>query len=176
MRVGRWYATAFLSVSVFLSGSSSEILLSAQESSGRPVRLPPWPCRLVVKPTLLDVVVDGFKRSPTLQRQCDELAAARAVVALQWGTTDSQSRAISHMDLRDGVVVAWVHIPPVTEAIEYVGHELQHVLEKVRGLDFAAEAKRPGSGVWRAFGGFETEAAIDAGRQVAQEVRESKRR
>jgi hypothetical protein len=129
-----------------------------------------------VKPTLLDVVADGLERSPTLQRLCHALAEARAVVALQWGTSDSQSRALGRMQVRDGVVVAWIHIPPVPEAIEHVGHELQHVLEKVRGLDFEAEAKRRNSGVWRAFGGFETQAAIDAGRHVAREVRESKRR
>ena len=79
------------------------------------------------------------------------------------------------MEVRDGVVVAWIHIPPVPEAIEHIGHELQHVLEKVRGLDFEAAAERPGSGVWRAFRGFETQAAIDAGRQVAKEVKDSRR-
>jgi hypothetical protein len=79
------------------------------------------------------------------------------------------------MEVRDGVVVAWIYIPPVAEAIEHVGHELHHVLEKVGGLDFDAEARRPGSGVWRASGGFETQAAIDTGRQVAPEVQASKR-
>jgi hypothetical protein len=79
------------------------------------------------------------------------------------------------MEVRDGVVVAWIYIPPAAEAIEHVGHELQHVLEKVGGLDFEAEARRPGSGVWRASGGFETQAAIAAGRQVGSEVQQSKR-
>jgi hypothetical protein len=140
-----------------------------------PVSSRRWPCRLVVKPTLAGVVADGLERSLTLQRQCDALAEGRAVVVLQWGKTDSQSRALAQMELRDGVVVAWIHIPPVPEAVEHVGHELQHVLEMVRGVDFDAEAKRPGSGVWRAFGGFETKAAVDAGRRVARELRDFKR-
>ena len=66
-------------------------------------------------------------------------------------------------------------IPPVRDAIELVGHELHHVVEHVRGIDLNAAADRPGSGVWRAFGGIETQAAIDAGRQVAKEVRAAMR-
>jgi hypothetical protein len=74
------------------------------------------------------------------------------------------------MGRQDGVVVAYVAVPPVEEAVGYVAHELQHVLERIRGVDFAAESKRPGSGVWRAVGGYETQAAVDAGRQVWREV------
>jgi hypothetical protein len=136
-----------------------------------------WPCRLVIKPTLLEVVEDGWERSKTLQRQCDELAGARAVVVLEWGkAADSQLRAKAHVELRDGVVVARILIPPGSDAIELVAHELQHVIERVRGLDFKAESKRPGSGVWRAFHGYETTAAIEAGRQVAKELRDAPRR
>jgi hypothetical protein len=128
-----------------------------------------------VKPTLQDVVEDGWQRSPTFRRQCEDLAPFRAVVLLDWGSTDSQSRAISRMQLRDGVVVAKVTIPPVPEVMELVAHELQHVLEKAGGMDYELEANRPGSGVWRAFAGYETQAAIDVGRQVAREVQEARR-
>jgi hypothetical protein len=146
------------------------------QTSDKGARIPRWPCRLVVKPTLLGVVEDGWERSPTLRRQCDELAEASTIVVLEWDTTtDSQSRAKTQIDLRDGVVVAMIFIPPVPEAIELVAHELQHVLERVRRVDFEAESKRPGSGVWQAFGGYETKAAIDAGRQVAKELRNDPR-
>jgi hypothetical protein len=164
---------ASLAVSMVVLGSSLTIGLAREGQS--PARPPTRPCRLVVKGTLERVVDDGLERSPTLRQQCDELAAARAVVAMAWGRTDSQSRAISRMAVRDGVVVAVVSIPPVAEAIELVAHELQHVVEWTRGLDFDAESKRPGSGVWRAFGGWETQTAIDVGRQVAREVRDSRR-
>lgn len=140
-------------------------------------RVRPWPCLLVVKPTLLGAVEDGWQRSPTFRHLCEDLAAFGAVVLVEWGTTDSQSRALSRMQLRDGVVVAKVTIPlvPEVEVMELVAHELQHVLEVTRGLDFEVESKRPGSGVWRAFGGWETQTAIDLGRQVANEVREARR-
>ena len=162
-----------LALSLVVLGSSLAVGF-AQEGEGQ-ARARRWPCLLVVRPTLDRVVDDGLERSPTFRRQCEELAAARAVVALEWGRTDSQSRAISKMKVQNGVVVAVVSIPPVAEAIELVAHELHHVIERTRGLNFEAESKRADSGVWRAFGGYETQAAIDAGRQVASEVSEARR-
>jgi hypothetical protein len=112
----------------------------------------------------------------TLQRQCRDLAHAGAVVTLAWGKTDPQSRASTRMAVAaDGVVVAYVSVPPVSEVIELVAHELEHVIERAHGVNLEAESKRRGSGVWRAYGGFETQRAIDAGRQVAQELQESRR-
>ena len=154
---------------------------NASASSGHqdsaPARIPPWPCRLIVKPTLLGVVEEGWERSPTLRHQCRELAEAPSVVVLEWRKSpDSQSRASTRMG-RDsaGVVVAMVSVPPVSHAIELVAHELEHVLERARGLDLAAESRRRGSGVWQAFSGFESQRAIDVGRQVAREVEASRR-
>jgi hypothetical protein len=51
-----------------------------------------------------------------------------------------------------------------------LAHELQHVIEKARGLDVEAEAKRPDSGVWKAAGGYETQGAVAVSRQVAAEL------
>ncbi len=146
--------------------------VSVSAGDARPARIPQWPCRLVLKPPLLGVVEAAWQRSATLQRQCRALAGARAVVVLEWGKTDSQSRAMTRMAVdAGGVVIAYVTIPPVSEAIELVAHELEHVIEKAHGVELDAESKRRGSGVWRAYGGFETQRAIDAGRQVAKELR-----
>ena len=43
-----------------------------------------------------------------------------------------------------------------------------------KGTGSAAESRRRDSGVWRAFDGFESQRAIDVGRQVAREVEESR--
>jgi hypothetical protein len=75
------------------------------------------------------------------------------------------------METRDGVVVASVKVPPVGDNIVLMAHELQHVIEQTQGLDFAAQARLAGSGVWRSPGGYETQAAIDVSRQVADELR-----
>lgn len=149
----------------------------SEQQDPTPVRIPPWPCRLVVKPTLLGVVEEGWERSPTLRQQCRELGDASSVVVLEWRQTrDSQSRASTRMGTNiAGVVVARVYVPPVGHAIELVAHELEHVLEKTRGQDLATESRRRGSGVWQAFDGFESQRAIDIGRQVAREVDQSRR-
>ena len=149
--------------------------VSAQ-SHDKPGRVSPWPCRVVVKPTLSGVFEKGWRRSRTLQRQCRDLADAGAVVVLEWGRPDSQLRAVTTMKFaEDGVVVAHVLIPPARNALELVGHELEHVIERAQGLDHATESKRRGSGVWETHGIFETQRAIDAGRQVAKELNERPR-
>jgi hypothetical protein len=150
-----------------LGGPAGQSSQPAEKSAE--VRL--WPCRLVVRPTLLGVIEEGWKRSPTLRQQCEDLGAARAVIVLAWGKTDSQSHATTEIQ-RDsgGVVAARVTIPPVHNALELVAHELEHVLETVRGVDHEAESRRQRSGVWRAFGGFETGGAIESGRQVWKEA------
>jgi hypothetical protein len=133
-------------------------------------RISRHPCRLVVKGTLLAAVERGIDVSPTLRRQCQDLAEARAVVSIEWDQPKAPWYARTRMNEVDGVMVAWIGVPPVAEAVGYVGHELHHVIEQIRGLDYEAESKRPDSGVWRAVGGYETQAAIDAGRQVWREV------
>jgi hypothetical protein len=80
---------------------------------------------------------------------------------------------------QDGVIVARIFVPTGLDTMELVAHELQHVLERTRGLDHKAEANRPASGVWRAVGAreaYETQAAIDAGREVINELRNTPRR
>jgi hypothetical protein len=143
------------------------------EKSHQPGRVSRWPCVLVVESPLREVLEDAWDRSPTFRQQCDELAAAHAVVVLQWGDADSLSRAKTRMERRDGVIVAMVTVPTGSDTVELVAHELHHVLEKVRGLDHKSEARKTGSGVWRSDGGrevYETQAAIDAGRHVAKEL------
>lgn len=142
---------------------------TAQEAK-RPARASPWPCRLIPASTIRPVVARGMERSETMRRQCEELAAARAVVVFEWGVMDSQSHARTEMAVRGGVVVASVKLPPLGDVLVLMAHELQHVIEQTRGLDFTVEAKRAGSGVWLALGGYETQAAVDVGRQVAKEL------
>ena len=140
-------------------------------------RVSPWPCRLIPVAKLRSVIEMGMERSEPIRRQCDELAAARAVVDLDWDTaTDSQSHARSKMGVHGGVVAATVKLPPLGDTIVLLAHELQHVIEQTRGVDLAAEAGRPGSGVWKASGGYETQAAVDVTRQVTRELRDYRKR
>lgn len=172
MPLAPWLAAALI--------ASSAIAQASAGIAGEQVEKPsvsPWPCRLIPVPSLRSVIEKGMERSETLRRQCDELALARAVVVLEWEPArDSQSHARTSMGLAGGVVAASVKLPPLGDAIVLLAHELQHVIEQTRGLDLAAEADRPGSGVWKAFGGYETQAAVDVSRQVIQELRDNRHR
>jgi hypothetical protein len=167
-----WLVAALIALSG-IAGSSTE---GAAKQSGTSARLSPWPCRLIPVPSLRSVIEKGMEQSETIRRQCDELANAGAVVALEWETaTDSLSQARTRMGLQGGVVVATVKLPPLGDTIVLMAHELQHVVEQTRGLDLAAEVRRPNSGVWQAYAGhYETRAAVDVSRKVAQELRDNR--
>jgi len=147
---------------------------AAQEAE-KPGKVRSWPCRLIPASTIGPVIERGMERSETLRGQCEELASARAVVVLEWGVMDSQSHAKTGMAVHGGVVVASVKLPPLGDTIVLMAHELQHVIEHTRGLDFPVEAKRAGSGVWLTLGGYETQAAVDVSRRVAKELSEYSR-
>lgn len=165
------FAPCWIAAVVVSSSSASASAQGLAPGAEQPAKPAPWDCRLIPVPSVRPVVVKGMERSETIRRQCEELAAAEAVVVLEWGVTDSQSRAKTAMEIRAGRVVASVKLPPLGDVVVLMAHELQHVIEQTRGLDFQAEAKRPGSGVWKAFGGYETQAAVDVSRQVAEELR-----
>jgi len=158
-------------VAAILWASCRSALAGDAAQKAPPATAPPWTCRLVPISSVRSVVERGLARSETIRRQCQELAAARAVVLLEWAAFDSQSHARTVMEIRDGVVVARMKLPPIGDNIVLMAHELQHVIEQTRGLDLRAEAKRVGSGVWASFGGYETQAAVDVSRQVADELR-----
>jgi hypothetical protein len=164
-----WSVAAVIVSSPSASASSRGV----EERSEQPAKALTWACRLIPTDTVRPVVQKGMERSETIRRQCEELAAARAVVVLEWGAmADSQLHARTAMEVRDGVVVARVKLPPLGEIIVLMAHELEHVIEQTRGLDLRAEARRAGSGVWRSVENYyETQAAVDVSRQVAEELR-----
>lgn len=164
--VVRWSVAASIVVSTVIAASAQ----SGPERQSKPAGGSRVPCRLIAGSTFDRVIARGWERSETFRGQCEELARARAVVVLEWATMDSQSQAKTGMAIHDGVVVATVKLPPVGDTIVLMAHELQHVIERTRRLDFDAEAKRRGSGVWKTFGGYETQAAVDVSRQVAKEL------
>lgn len=73
---------------------------------------------------------------------------------------------------RQGYAIhAEVHLPPSNALIELVGHEFEHVIEQIEGLDLKRLARVKGSGVREAEPRvFETDRAQSAGRVVAAEV------
>jgi hypothetical protein len=70
-----------------------------------------------------------------------------------------------------------VHLPPGTDYSELIGHEFEHLLEQVEGLDLRRLARVRGSGVWSVERElFESDRAQDAGRIVAAEFYKNRTR
>ena len=135
-----------------------------------------WPCLIIVKRPLLQVVESAWKGSGTFRRQCAALAARGAIAELRPGDEGSDFAARTGIAVTEGgVVVGRVMVPLNTKTVEYIAHELEHILERAEGVDLARESERRDSGVRRLLVGFETQRAIDNGRQVLREVRESLR-
>jgi Tol biopolymer transport system component len=114
-----------------------------------------------------------YGSSPTFRRQCRRLGAAPHVkVALRL----EELRRRPSFDARTvfrrqngAIVSADVFLSPSRNAVEFIAHEVEHVLEQLDGVDLEAQL---GSGhVWRRDdGAFETRRAAEAGRRVAREV------
>ena len=67
--------------------------------------------------------------------------------------------------LEDGRVVARVRVRHGRESVEVIAHELEHVLERIDGVQLALDALRRGSSTTLAGGAYETRRATDAGRR-----------
>jgi hypothetical protein len=139
---------------------------------------PVLPCRLLAHAHLRPLVEELWSRSVTFRQQCRRLAGAQAVVLLQGASAgetvwDAESRIGV---LGNGRVMARVRVRAGRESVEVIAHELEHVLERIDGVQLPLDALRRGSGTTVAGGAYETRRATDAGRQVAKEVRRTKPR
>ena len=134
-----------------------------------------WPCRLVVATELLPRVQMVWERSATFRQQCARIGRAGAIVLLRTATSVQIPRlALSRIGVSaDGVTVALVLVRRSADSVEHIGHELEHVIEYLEKVNLREELAEHGSGVTKSRVGYETDRAIDAGRRVAREVRQS---
>lgn len=131
------------------------------------------PANIVVAHDLARVLERIYQRSPTFRAQCDQIASADNLrVTIRIDTAmPSRCRAYTIVQRRGHDIVADVRLPPTNGLIELVGHEFEHLLEQIEGVDLKRLARVKGSGV-RALEGrfFETDRAQAVGRLVAAEM------
>lgn len=118
-----------------------------------------------------------LRASPTFRHQCARIGRTphlRAVVtrSLQPGKLMAAGAITRITRAQDGRLVAEVVLGQSGDYVTLLAHEFEHILEQLDGVDLAAMAARPGTGVRTLphAQGFETERAIAVGRQVAGEV------
>jgi hypothetical protein len=114
-------------------------------------------------------------QSIPFREQCARLASAPLLlvrVRIDVGLLDRSYRARSLIQRSStGLIIAWIDLPPNGSQIEWLAHELEHVLEQLDGVALPVLAER-GGGAWRtAADMFESSRAIRAGRAVAAEIR-----
>lgn len=131
------------------------------------------PSTIELAPGLQPVVKWVLEHSPRFREQCRTLAAAprlRATVSVAYGQNIGVSRArTAFRQTRAGGLDAEIEIRSASDISELLGHEFEHLIEQLDGVDLPALA-REGEARRLVDGAFETERAITAGQQVAGEV------
>jgi hypothetical protein len=121
------------------------------------------------------LVLEAAAMSETFRRQCATLArAAHLTVQIYFvgRMHTSLARATTEIWRRPGKgLMAIVHVPVSTDAIELLAHEFEHLVEELDGVCLQTMLANGEPGVTRnASGAYETFRAKRAGLQVAAEV------
>jgi hypothetical protein len=137
------------------------------------------PPNVVVSDTHRALLERMLQQSPTFRRQCVRIAAERKLfinIGFAPPYTRTDLRATTFISRQaNGRITASITIAPVHDTVEMIAHEFEHIIEQLDGVDLAARAARPRSGVHEQSGTpgvFETVRATRIGQRVAAEVRE----
>ncbi len=147
----------------------------AAEAIPTQLALPP---NLVVADAYRPLLESMLRNSPTFRRQCVRIAGEPALtvhLGVTPSTWRSDFRATTRVVRRpNGGLSAHIAIAPLNDLVELIAHEFEHVIEQLDGVDLAALAALPRTGVHAQAGMsdiFETVRATRVGQQVTAEVR-----
>ncbi len=110
--------------------------------------------------------------SPTFRQQCRVLAAVPALsinIRVVHRRLEAEPRAVAVMRHIDGTLAVDIQIRDASDFAELLGHEFEHVIEHLDGVNLGVLATRGGA-TRLDNGSFETRRAIAAGQQVSDEV------
>jgi hypothetical protein len=141
---------------------------------------PVLPATLAVPEMYRSLLEAMLLRSPTFRRQCRRIAAADgvAIVLRHSLTPESRFRATTRLITTSEGLVAYVNLSGTGghDPVELIAHELEHVIERLDGVDLRRLADLPRTRVHvRDGGAFETLRAQRTGLLVAREVRGASR-
>ena len=142
-----------------------------------PTQLSPPP-NIVVSDAYRALLDSMLRDSPTFRRQCLRIGAEATLIVylkVEPLRVRSDFRATTNVTRQpNGRLVAHIVIAPLTDVVELIAHEFEHVIEQLDGVDLVALAALPRSGVHEDAGfpeTFETVRATRMGRKVTAEVR-----
>jgi hypothetical protein len=166
--------------SVLIAFSSIVLLAPSSLPDERTVKLSPCDAPLPQLPSFVHlqeglepIVQWTLAHSPTFRQQCRVLSSAprlSVTVDVAVRPVGSYRRARgSFRQTASGGIAAAIVIYPSNDVPELLGHEFEHVIERLEGVDFDRESKK-GLALRMADGAFETARAVAAGRRVSGEV------
>jgi hypothetical protein len=134
---------------------------------------PSLPPNLLVPEVLRPLLTRMWRSSATFRRQCAQFAEHPEVtIRIALDPRTPHGRALSRVYLGEAGVRASVQIEMRDPAryVEYLAHELEHVLEQMDGTDRVRMARQHVDGVVNVDGVYETARARSVGRAVAREA------
>ncbi len=141
-----------------------------------PIHVSP-PSNVVVSEAYRGLLESMLRGSPTFRRQCLRIAAEpwlTVSIGLAPPSWPSAVRATTRVTRQpNGRMSAEIAISPVNDVVELIAHEFEHVIEQIDGIDLAARAALPRTGVDRhagMFDAFETVRATRVGQSVTAEL------
>ena len=136
------------------------------------------PANLLVTAIYQPLIESMLRDSPTFRRQCIRIAGEprlRVHLAINSAPLRSGVRATTRVTRNaEGHVSAIINIGAVQDTEELIAHELEHIIEQLDGIDLAARAAMPHTGVTEigyAANMFETTRAKRVGLKVVSELR-----
>jgi hypothetical protein len=123
-----------------------------------------------------ELIESMLERSPTFRRQCLRIANASGLtITIRTLHPYAAGTARARTDIvraDGGRMIATVFIGPLHDVAELIGHELEHIIEQIDGVDLRVRSAVPGTGVHVCVdGSFETIRAVRTGVLVARETR-----
>jgi hypothetical protein len=130
------------------------------------------PANIEMASGLEKILATIYRGSPTFRAQCDRIASDPALsVFLRVDTAiPSSCQAFTRFSKQGRSLHADVHVPPSNAMVMMVGHEFEHIVEQLDGLDMQTLSRVRGSGVYEPSPAvYESVRAQRAGRTVSKE-------
>ena len=132
------------------------------------------PSNLTIAKSLRPVAEMMLKRSAIFRRQCLRIADAPHLtisIGRFHPLPSDRARARTRFSRRDGAIHAEVEIAPLTDMVELIAHEIEHVIEQLDGIDLKLQASLRGTAASLCpDGSFETVRAVRTGLAAVREV------
>ena len=151
----------------------TEALRLSSRGVPAPSRESPIPTNLMVPEIVRPLVTSMYRRSPTFRRQCARLAEHQEVIVrieLEIGVRYGHARSRLERDQGGLNAVVQIELRAPALYVEFIAHELEHVLEQLDGMDLGRLARQGLDGVVDGEGAYETARARSVGRLVAREA------